>query len=439
MPDRTAKHSRIALSAAVATALLTGYGGRQSYAGSCAEGAAGVFSCTGAAVGGGELSQTLTNGAGPELQVSTVAGFGINGWPFAFNLESDGNSGLTFTDNNTSNISTDGDGPLGIFALNKNTNADSSLSITTTGVITVAAGTGIYAHNRESTNYQGLDLTIHTATVNASEIGINAKNDGLGALSITSTGTVTGTNITGINAINSYYSTGNLSIQSTAVNASNGSGIYAKNYGSGEVSIVATDAITVGGRGIFAYNYGTNMLIETEAVVAGGSGIYAYNNSGYLTITSHGALTTASNSSTDYGIVAVNNGTSLTISTTSVTAGYLDGIYAANSGTGALSITSSGAVTGGGTGTADGWGIAADNFGTNLIIDTKAVTGGLGGVSANNDGSGYTDITVDGTVSGVSVGSSGTTSTIRTLATVDGVVEGISAYHFGSGVLFITL
>ena len=71
-----------------------------------------------------------------------------------------------------------------------------SLTVSAPAVVTESAGDGINATN----NSPGTDLTITATDVSGSEDGIDARNDGTGALSITATGSVAGEDGYGIAA-----------------------------------------------------------------------------------------------------------------------------------------------------------------------------------------------------------------------------------------------
>ena len=105
-------------------------------------------------------------------------------------------------------------------------------------------------------------------------------------------------------------------------------------------------------------------------------------------------------------------GLTFTDTNASMITGATDGIFAWNSGSGALSITASGAVTGGG-----GRGIWATNYGIDLTISATDVSGGTHGIFAWNWGSGALTISA---------------------ADVSGGTVGIQALNAGSGALLIT-
>ena len=83
---------------------------------------------------------------------------------------------------------------------------DGTLTITASGLVSGANGTGIVASNGNSYASAGdpirygTDLTIDVAGVTGGSSGIRAYNSGTGALSITASGLVQGTNGIGIYA-----------------------------------------------------------------------------------------------------------------------------------------------------------------------------------------------------------------------------------------------
>jgi autotransporter family porin len=384
------------------------------------------------------LAQTLSGAqtvtqifTGANLNVATDATFSVttltgNG----INLTS--TNSLIFTDNYQSVIN---GVDKGIYAENSGTGA---LSLTSTGTATGVSGNGIYAFNSST----GTNLTLTANNVTGGDYGIRAFNYGTGALSITSTGTATGTGVTsrGIYAENSGTDLTVTSNNATGV----AYGIIAENYGTGALSLTSTGAVTAtgaNGYGIFAYNSGTDLTLTSNNVTVGAYGIIAYNSgTGALSITSTGTATATG--ANGYGIYAINKstGTNLTLTANNVTGG-LYGIYAVNSGTGALSLTSTGAVTATG---ANGFGIYANNSGTNLTLTSNNVTGSRYGIYADNLGTGALSITSTGTATGVTSrgiyaynSSTGTNLTL-TANNVTGGLYGIHAVNYGTGALSIT-
>ena len=412
---------RLALSAAITTALFSGYGGRKAYAASldCTTGTPGTYTCSGTQT----TTQNISSDNASVITITTSPGFSVNTADFdGFNIDTGAATlGLTFTDNNSSAITGDDDG---IEARNDGTGA---LSITSTGTVT-----GINADGIDARNY-GTNLTINTAGVTGVRNGIYAYNYASGTLSITSTGAVTGTNFEGISALN--YGT-DLTINAASVTGGQ-FGISANNYGDGALSITSTGAVTGGINyaGIYATNTNTNStdLTINAASVTGGYGVAATNRgTGGLSITTTGAVTGTS----FIGISANNrNGTDLTINAASVTGGY--GVTATNDGSGALSITTTGAVTG-----TNFTGIFARNYGDNLTVNAASVSGGVSGISAGNYSGGTLSITATGTVTGtnyVGIGANNYgTDLVINAASVTGGGFGIRARNYGSDALSIT-
>ncbi|MCP3852979.1 MAG: hypothetical protein GY694_22540, partial [Gammaproteobacteria bacterium] len=98
--------SGLAISTAAVTAMLTGYSGRNAYAGDCATNPGpGTYTCSGAANSGTDTTQTRSPGI--PLNVTTTPGFGID-TAAGDALELEGDGGLIFIDNYASTIKTRG-------------------------------------------------------------------------------------------------------------------------------------------------------------------------------------------------------------------------------------------------------------------------------------------------------------------------------------------
>ncbi len=326
--------NRLALSTALASIVLGGYGGRKAYA-ACTVGVPSTYTCSG-------VLTTTQSLAGTPLNVTTDPGFGIDTTATggnAFTLTSTG--GLTFTDNNTSTIT----GFVnGIYADN---NGAGNLSITTNGAVEGTLSIGIYGHNN---NTSGTDLLIDAkASVKGGFSGIRGRNEGTGSLTITTNGAIEGTTGSGIYGYNEDVGSTYLIIDAKAMVKGGWSGIYGRNEGTGVLSITSTGTVEGTSRnGIYARNNNTtstDLTINTAAVTGGRYGIWARNEgAGVLSITSTGAVEGTSR----YGIYAHNNNTSstnLTINTAAVTGGNR-GIWAVNNGNGTTTINTTGAVTG---------------------------------------------------------------------------------------------
>jgi outer membrane autotransporter protein len=334
-------------------------------------------------------------------------------------------------------------GDRGIYAFNAGSGA---LTITAGGDVTGEGRDGIWALNGGYFGPpNGTDLTIETAGVTGAEDGIYARNYATGALSITTAGAVTGQAGSGIRAQNGRYGYGtDLSITAGGDISGGASGIDADNNGTGALTIIASGAVTgTSWAGIGARNQGTDLRIEASEVSGQYVGIYADNDgTGALTTKATGAVTSTNSD----GIRADNGflGTDLTIEATDVSGGR-SGIGADNYGGGALTITATGRVTG-----ANGSGIRVRNDGTDLTIEASEVSGRYDGIEARNRGTGALTITATGAVtgqeddgiharnSGTYYGGAGTDLTVTAEATVSGGDDGIEAISLGTGVLTIT-
>jgi outer membrane autotransporter protein len=307
----------------------------------------------------------------------------------------------------------------GISALNNGTGAT---TISVDGDVTSSGVNAIVATN--STN--GTSLTITTgasSNISAGNSGetsqvtaIYGVNRGAGPLSITIGGAVTATTSDGVYNLavaGKNYGGGNMTVVTDVGSVIKGDGgIIARNYNSGSLTVTANGDVDGsyagnGGTGIWATNHATSpasdLTITTGAntVVTGGNGIVAQNfGSGALLISINGDVTGVK-SGGSYGIAATNSGTSLTINTAAGTSVTGDtGIFAGNYGTGALSITVNGDVTG-----TSNDGIYAVNTSNDPTITTAAgttVKGGANGIAAANSGAAALNITANGTVTGTS-------------------------------------
>jgi hypothetical protein len=326
----------------------------------------------------------------------------------------------------------------GIVATNTGPGA---LTVSAPAVVTESNGDGIYATNSSA----GTDLTVTATDVSGSQDGIDARNYGTGDLSVTSMGTVTGSTFHGIYAKNYYASTGNVNIDVADVTGET-SGIFARNYGAGSIYITSSGDVTgITGSGIAAANmdnYGTDLVITTTGAVSGGSrGIdVQHGGTGILSITSTGDVTGKGSR----GISAVNSqrASDNIIITAANVSGVTHGIYAKNQGSGSLSVTSNGAVTG-------LTGIRAGNSSSaadDVAISVASVVGQVDGIVTYNDGSGTMTVSATGPVTGVGgFGISAEQNDVNatgnltiSVANVTGGIDGITAVHNGKGALSVT-
>ena len=179
--------------------------------------------------------------------------------------------------------------------------------------------------------------------------GIYAEHTGTGALSITASGLVQGTNGIGIMPATaatgrrytvrhrSYHRRGRCNRRIPASGHSTMAPAHSPSPPRGAVAVDGPEGS--GGDGIRARNSGSDLTINVAGVTGGNAGIRANNyGTGALSITARGAVT--ANGLYGYGadgIRARNSGTDLTINAAAVS-GARSGIDARNAGSGALSI-----------------------------------------------------------------------------------------------------
>lgn len=313
--------------------------------------------------------------------------------------------------------------------------AGGNLFITSTGTATGLTSNGIEA----SSNDYGGDIVINAVNAYGLYDGIEVQQDGVGNTSVTASGNVAGTNAYGIYVDNDEQG-GDISI--TAVDVSGGyDALQATQQGLGSLSITTSGNVTSATEnGINAYvgATGTSLTINAVDTTGATSGIEARNyGNGDIAITSTG---TASGEST-YGIGAAHYGASGNIAiTANNTRGGVYGIGTRNDSDGDIAITSTGTATGG------SFGIAAinTNAGGNISITANNAEGGNYGVAANNYGSGALTITTTGNVSGDTAdgifglsSAAGAALTISSSGDVSGGRNGIYARNEGSGDLTV--
>ncbi|MEO0328968.1 MAG: autotransporter outer membrane beta-barrel domain-containing protein, partial [Pseudomonadota bacterium] len=219
----------------------------------------------------------------------------------------------------------------------------------------------------------------------------------------TATGTVTGIASNGVDARNyNAAGAGDLTVSTAAVTGAI-RGIFMRNAGTGATSVITTGTVTgIASNGVDARNYNAagagDLTVSTAAATGGAYGIFARNvGTGALSVTATGTVTGTTNNGVDARNYNAAGTGDLTVSTAAVTGGAY-GIFARNVGTSALSVTATGTVMGN---TSDGIRARNNNvMSTNLTVSAAAVTGNTYGIYANNAGTGPTNITVSGAVMG---------------------------------------
>lgn len=415
---------------AVAVSGIAGYG-RAALA-DCAPTVSPNYLCSGVTTTSQSISVTGAT-------VNTANGFSlVTSDSTGVSVEGEGD--ISFTDTYQSTISGNDSGVVAAGL------GGGSTSVEVTGDVTGTDRYGIWATNR------GTDLTVTTgadSSIYGGEVGIGAVNYGSGDLTITADGEVKGAQYNGVQATN--YGV-DMTVTTGAESSVYGGtrGMYVKNSGTGAFALTVNGDVTGAQyHGIYARNYGTDLTVTagTGSNVTGGTeGLSARNiGTGALTVTADGSIT----GNDGYAIDARNEGTDLTISTGdgSQLYGYDGGVRAINLGSGALSITAGGDIATGRTFNHSG--IFATNYGTDLTVTTEAGSSVLGdayGILVANQGSGALSVTANGDVTGntysgiVARNVTGTDLTVSTGSGsyIWGSGSGIAAYNFGSGAVSIT-
>ncbi|MEZ5827221.1 MAG: hypothetical protein R3D30_00655 [Hyphomicrobiales bacterium] len=221
------------------------------------------------------------------------------------------------------------------------------LNVAANGDVTGIGGSGIRAIADGSAEANpGIGVTVTTGagtTVSGGIYGIFATNADYGDLTVTANGNVTGSEAivatNGINGANLYVTIG---VYSTVTGSTNG--IRAGNLGDGLLTIsVDGDVSSTVGDGIQATNSAagtdTNILTAVGHAVSGTTGIYAnHSGTGALTVNASGIVTAQRPAASTRGARArcpAIFGHDVAYAVTGATVG----VYAANSGLGATSIT----------------------------------------------------------------------------------------------------
>ncbi len=454
--------SRLALNIAITTALITGYGGRNAYAGTCS-GVAGTYTCSGPA-SPADITQQLN---GSNLTVNTSPGFGIDTTltgDEAFRLYAPAGAGnVIFTDTNSSIITGNG------AAIDVGNYNDGYISIFANGTLTSNTRDGISIYQSNSaTNVQ----VSAEGAINADDSGISINNYGSGYADVYSSGPITATNNQGIRVRNDLAAS-NITISSQNDVSGNG-GIYAGNYGSGTTTITATGIVDGGGdEGISVNNYNTasSVTITANTVTANDEGIRATNYGyGGVQVTANGDVSSTIRNAIDIynngsgpinittrGLVTANNGVGInayaSTGSTGVTINAEANINAEDPAINAINfglfntdinITNASLVST----NSDAVEVRAYADSNTLSIDAinSTISGQTNGIYARNYGSGPTTVYTTGSVTGtagegIRAISENTSSglSVTTQSTVSGNQNGINAQNYGTGNTDLTL
>lgn len=231
-----------------------------------------------------------------------------------------------------------------------------TVQITSGGLISSTEGNAIGVKGKYGTTS---NITIDVADVTGAQTGINLEQNGGGDLTITASGTVTGTDRDGIYAlvrgaaddsfVGGVYD-GDITINVDRV-VSDNNGISARSYTGGDVSITATGMVsttTLNGQlaiGGFARD-GGNVTIVADAVETGRSGIAANTEGGGdITITANGDITATREIGNGTGISAETRDGNTVITANGDISGVGYGIRATGRDAGTITINASGDIT----------------------------------------------------------------------------------------------
>ena len=320
--------------------------------------------------------------------------------------------------------------------------AGGEASIFASGAVVGNGGDGVFVLMQDRSS--GLALFVSSAT--GSRDGIHARASGStagGAIVIAASGRASGPRF-GVFAATGARSTSLTLLVATVTGSA--SGIHASGSGTGTLSVVATGAVTsTSGTGIDADNSpaGTTLTVSAASVTAARTGIDALQSgTGALFVSASGHV--LGRGSQHYGVRAVGgeNSTGIAIETVGVS-GSLDGIRASSRGSGRVAVSAAGAVVG-----TAGHGISAfsDLSGTGIAVVASSVTGGMHGILVQSRGSGDVSVTATGAVSGgagshgiyASNSSAKARGVAISAAGVSGRVDGIRAVSSGTGAISIT-
>lgn len=339
------------------------------------------------------------------------------------------------------------------------------VNVTNQGAITTNGGVGI---NVNSTTGALTVLNEASRTV-LSGTGVRAIATGAGNVFVENDGTIRGTTGSGVSA---QSAGGAVTVENNATVQGATSGVFALSTGAGVVNVLNSGAIAGGtGRGVFAQTDAGNIYIGNDAsssiVSTSGGGILAVSTSGNIRLDNAGVIdggsasTGATLTTAGAGSIFVQNERSITGNThglqmTSAGSGPITYIGAGSvsggigieaiqgpAGTGAITINGTGNVTG-----TTGAGIIAQiNNAANAsridVLQSGAITGANGGITATTNGTGSVTVAGVGDVqggagNGITASSAGGNVTVTTARTVNGAGDGINAASTLAGAVTVT-
>lgn len=331
-----------------------------------------------------------------------------------------------------------------------------TVSLATTGAIVGngATGNGI----KITTDSEAGDITVSIAassSVRGQVDGIYLRQQGMGAVNLTSTGAITGSTSDGIRVrtvgssaviaasnitaaeMGIYFTEAvraadragtstnvQISVMSGSTITAGGAGVKAR-AGAGDISMTISGDITANDEAAYLLSDGSGdvtVSLAVSASVSGTKGIFVKKipaegeivNVGSVTLNINGTVTGSTKGvhvdadtpqlisfagagaitgSTEEGVlVEIDGAGGVTMGIGSAT-GFKEGVLIDNNGGGAISITSTGKITTTGTGYSA---VSLTTSGTMVNVTVNEVEGTLYGIYAKNEGASATSITVNG-------------------------------------------
>ncbi|NML04337.1 autotransporter domain-containing protein [Sphingomonas sp. G-3-2-10] len=305
-------------------------------------------------------------------------------------------------------------------------------------------------------------VTVNSAgNITGATLGAQVNSLGSGGVEARFSGSITGIGSFGVGVLNAPGSNlpgiPNNTVLVTSGPVSGTNGIVVEGRGaSGSISITTTGTVTgtsATGNAISAQHsvagVGGDINVTTSNIVSAGVGVNVSNNgTGATTIQINGTVDTAGSG---VGAIHTATATALSITTNGAINAGRTGILASNNGSGDTSVTANAQITtqnlnpAVANGIPSGNGITLSNglLAGNATVRAAGVDGGRGGILVVNNGLGFTSVIATGPVRaragiGIEVVTSATTTdTIVNSAGVTATGDGINVTHNGTGALSI--
>ena len=330
------------------------------------------------------------------------------------------------------------------------TGAGGDMTVTATQHVSAtgsaARSEGVVAQNSGSGN-----VTVSVTRVTGGLHGIRAEGAG-GIMSVTATQHISATGSAaqsaGVVAQNS--GTGNVTVSVVSVTGGL-HGVRAAAAG-GALSVTASERILVGGSaegsaGVSAANTnGGRVVVRTADVTGGLHGIRATAEGGGISVTATGRIAADASATGSVGVGVEHSGSGTVSISVGDASGTRHGIEAVDRGSDDLSVTASGAVDASGSGAGAAIRVSKGTGGGNVTVSAALISGGSRGIDVADSGSGTLRVTATGAVAstagtgagdaGVRVvkGTAGGSVEVR-VKDVNAAMHGIWVVDEGSGTL----